>query len=126
MSFRYTINPRRRLNTEDFIGEWEAGNNSPYGLHGCCMTGEELLRYSGNYRNFFHEAKKRGYCDKVSWENINLHAKNIRLQMDNDDLVVEIDRLKTQIALLNKRLDGDVKPNEVMSAIRKERFKNEQ
>lgn len=126
MSYRQTINPKRRLNVEDFIDEWEAGNASPYGLKGCMLTSAELLQLSGHYKNIMYEAKRRGYIDSESWKNINLTAENLKLKMDIDDLIAERDQARMELKIIKRRLDGDVKPNEVMSAIRKERLKNEQ
>ena len=126
MSYRQTINPKRRLNVEDFIDEWEAAKASPYGLKGCMLTSAELLQLSGHYKNIMYEAKRRGYIDSESWKNINLTAENLKLKMDNDDLIIKLEQAQMELKILKRRLDGDVKPNEVMSAIRKERFKNEQ
>ena len=126
MSYRQTINPKRRLKVEDFIDEWDAAHKSPYGLKGCMLTSAELLQLSGHYKNIMYEAKRRGYIDSESWKNINLTAENLKLKMDMDDKDIRIGQLEMELKLLKRRLDGDVKPNEVMSAIRKERLINEQ
>jgi hypothetical protein len=126
MSFRFSINPRRRLDYSEIEEEWEAGIKSHTGFRGCCMSTAELIALSGHYKNIMYEAKKRGYIDIVSWGNIKLTADNVKLQMDNDDKQVEIERLKTELSLLKRRTGEDVKSNDVMFEIQKAMLKDEQ